>query len=125
MGNLKVEKQELHNELEALVVQIQEMIDRNARVVQNQESYQVQYNQLIMSYNLKKERYDELEILMTKRQAKFEKLAVFIQNLEQIDDIIKEFAASMWGSLVEYLKVDRDKKAIVVFKDGTQIKIEN
>ncbi|QWQ38637.1 recombinase family protein [Gemella sp. zg-570] len=125
MGHLKVEKQELHNELEALVVQIQEMIDRNARVVQNQESYQVQYNQLIMSYNLKKERYDELEILMTKRKAKFEKLTVFIQNLEQIDDIIKDFDASMWGSLVEYLEVDRDKKVIVVFKYGTQIKIEN
>ena len=123
VDELKSEKQELQNELETLVEQIQEMIDRNAKVVQNQEDYQKQYNQLVVNYNLKKGRYDELEILMAKRQAKFEKLNVFIQSLEQTDDIVKDFDPSMWGSLVEYLEVDKEKEVIVVFKDGTQVEI--
>ena len=38
------------------------------------------------------------------------------------DSIIREFDESLWGSLVDYVTVSRDKEITVTFKDGTEIK---
>ena len=55
------------------------------------------------------------------KQAHFEKLGMFIETMEQQAEPIVEFDAGMWGSMVEYITVDKDKRMIVTFKDGTEV----
>ena len=44
----------------------------------------------------------------------------FIQELRN-QDLIKEFDARLWGSLVDYLMVGVDGSMTVVFRDGTKV----
>lgn len=36
---------------------------------------------------------------------------------------IAEFDAGMWGSMVDFITVDKDKNMTVTFKDGTEIAV--
>ena len=38
------------------------------------------------------------------------------------DDTISEFDSSFWGSMVEFITVDRDKEITVIFWDSTEIR---
>ena len=55
------------------------------------------------------------------KQAHYEKLGIFINTLEKHGEPITEFDAGMWGSMVEYITVDKDKKMTVTFKDGSEV----
>lgn len=44
----------------------------------------------------------------------------FIQELRN-QDLIKEFDARLWGSLVDYVMVGVDGSMTVVFRDGTKV----
>ena len=50
---------------------------------------------------------------------------MFIKTLEQHGEPIAEFDAGMWGSMVEYITVDKDKGMTVTFKDGTEGRHKN
>ena len=36
---------------------------------------------------------------------------------------ITEFDAGMWGSMIEFITVDKDKNMTVTFKDGSEIAV--
>lgn len=57
------------------------------------------------------------------KQAHFEKLGIFIEALRQQVDPVTEFDAGMWGSMVEFVAVDKDKEMTVTFKDGTEVRV--
>lgn len=38
------------------------------------------------------------------------------------DDTISEFDSSLWGSMVEFIMVGRDKEITVTFRDSTEIR---
>lgn len=42
--------------------------------------------------------------------------------LKTQDGTISEFDGSLWGSMVEFITVGRNKAITVTFKDGTEIK---
>lgn len=48
---------------------------------------------------------------------------MFIETLEQQAEPITEFDAGMWGNMVEYITVDKDKGMTVTFKDGSEVQI--
>lgn len=56
------------------------------------------------------------------KQAHYEKLGIFIETLQQHREPITEFDAGMWGSMVEYITVEKDKNMTVTFKDGSEIR---
>ncbi|MDO4543509.1 MAG: hypothetical protein Q4C01_03060 [Clostridia bacterium] len=76
---------------------------KNARTAQNREEYQKRYSGLVERYEKVKSKYDSIVVAIEEKQA----------------EPIAEFDAGMWGSMVEYITVD--KNMTVTFKDGTEV----
>ncbi len=93
-----------------LVVMIQTKVAENARMAQNQEEYQRQYDGLV-------ERYETVYAIEQK-DAQNEKMSRFIETLKGCDGIITEFDEDLWSSLTDFITIGR-KECSVTFKDRT------
>ena len=109
--------------MEIVVELTQNCVAENARTAQNQEEYQKRYDGLVERYEKVKSKYDAIAEAIEEKQAHYEKLGIFIQTLEEHGEPIIEFDAGMWGSMVEFITVDRDKNMTVTFKDGSEIAV--
>ena len=104
-----------------LVEMTQNIVAENARVAQDQEEYQKRYDGLVKHYDEAKARYDEVVTAISAKEAQSERLADFIKVLKAQDGTISEFDGSLWGGMVEFVKVGRNKEITVTFRDGTEI----
>ena len=120
---LEQEQDKLRSEMEIVVELTQSCVAENARTAQNQEDYQKRYDGLVERYEKVKSRYDAIVEAIEEKQAHYEKLGIFIDTLEKHGEPITEFDAGIWGSMVEYITVDKDKKMTVTFKDGSEIQV--
>lgn len=55
------------------------------------------------------------------KEAQSERLSDFIKVLKAQDGTISEFDGSLWGGMVEFITVGRDKAITVTFRDGSEI----
>lgn len=119
--NLQEEKGKLEEEMAVLVEMTQNIVAENARVAQDQDEYQKRYDGLVKRYDEAKARYDEVVATISAKEAQSERLSDFIKVLKAQDGTISEFDGSLWGSMVEFVTVGRDKVITVTFRDGTEI----
>lgn len=120
--NLITERDRLQEEMTVLAEMTQSCVTENARIAQNQDEYQKRYNSLVERYEKAKSRYDDVTYEIEQKQAHSEKLRQFEEILKSQDGIITEFDDCLWGSLVDFITVGRNKKT-VTFKDGTEITV--
>lgn len=99
----------------------QNIVAENARIAQDQDEYQKRYNGLVQRYDAVKARYDDVVATISAKEAQSERLENFIKVLKAQDGTIREFDCSLWGSMVEFLTVGRNKEITVTFRDGTEI----
>ena len=118
---LQEEKSKLGEEMAVLVEMTQNIVAENARVAQDQDEYQKRYDGLVQRYDTAKARYDEVVSAISAKEAQGERLSDFIKVLKAQDGTISEFDGSLWGSMVEFVTVGRDKEITVTFRDGTEI----
>jgi len=118
---LQEEKHKLEDEMSILVEMTQNIVAENARVAQNQDEYQKRYDGLVQRYDTAKARYDEVVAAISAKEAQNERLANFIKVLKAQDGTISDFDGSLWGSMVEFVTVGRDKEIMVTFRDSTEI----
>ena len=104
-----------------LVEMTQNIVAENARVAQDQDEYQKRYDGLVKRYDEAKARYDEVVAAISAKEAQSERLSDFIKVLKAQDGTISEFDGSLWGGMVEFVTVGRDKAITVTFRDGTEI----
>ena len=104
-----------------LVEMIQNIVAENARIAQDQDAYQKRYDGLVERYDTAKARYDEVIAAISAKEAQSERLADFIKVLKAQDGTISDFDGSLWGSMVEFITVGRNKEIMVTFRDGTEI----
>ncbi|WP_273079701.1 recombinase family protein [Selenomonas felix] len=120
---LEQEKATLGQELAVLVEMTQNCIAENARIAQDQGEYQKRYNGLVERYETVKARFDEVTEAIAERLAKGERLAGFIRKLESQKEPVAEFDSQLWASMVERVTVGVDKGLMVVFRDGTEVRV--
>lgn len=65
--------------------------------------------------------YKDVTAGISAKKAQGERLADFIRILVAQDGTIKEFDESLWGSMVDFVTVCRDKEITVTFRDGSEI----
>lgn len=118
---LQEEKCKLEEEMAVLVEMTQIIVAENARVAQDQEEYQKRYDGLVGRYDVAKARYNEVVSTISTKEAQSERLANFIKVLKVQNGTISEFDGNLWGSMVEFVTVGRDKEITVTFRDGTEI----
>ena len=75
----------------------------------------------VRRYDEAKARYDEVIVAISAKEAQNERLANFIKTLKAQDGTITDFDGSLWGGMVEYVTVGRNKEITVTFRDGTEI----
>lgn len=118
---LQEEKGKLEEEMAVLVEMTQNIVAENARVAQDQDEYQKRYDGLVKRYDEAKARYDKVVAAISAKEAQSERLSDFIKVLKAQDGTISEFDGSLWGGMVEFITVGRDKAITVTFRDGTEI----
>lgn len=118
---LREEKSRLEDEMSVLVEMTQNIVAENARIAQDQDEYQKRYNGLVQRYDAVKARYDDVVATISAKEAQSERLENFIKVLKAQDGTIREFDCSLWGGMVEFLTVGRNKEITVTFRDGTEI----
>lgn len=117
------EKQRLEDEILVLVEMTQNLVAENARVAQDQNEYQKRYDGLVQRYETAKESYDDLAAKIEQKEAHGERIKQFIKTLKEQQCILTEFDDALWGSMVEYVTIGKEKRS-VTFKDGTEITVE-
>lgn len=70
-----------------------------------------------------KARLDEITHTITERQAKRQKIEMFLSGLEKQESLITEFDENLWYSMVEYVTVFNKEDIRFTFKDGTEINV--
>lgn len=109
---LQEKKDKLEEEMSVLVEMTQNIVEENASVAQDQEEYQKRYDSLVERYDTAKARYDDVVAAISAKEAQSERLVNFIKVLKSQDGTISEFDGSLWGSMVEFVTVGRDKEII-------------
>ena len=120
-ADLEKEKDSLTHELDILGDMIQNTVFENARVAQDQDDYKQRYDSLVEKYESIQARLNEVNDKIADRQAKALRLSEFAKELRKRDGVIEEFDERLWGILIEYVEVGRNKKLKFCFCDGTQI----
>ena len=118
---LQEEKGKLEEEMAVLVEMTQNIVAENARVAQDQEEYRKRYDGIVRRYDDAKTRYDAVVAAISAKEAQSERLTDFIKMLKTQDGTISEFDGSLWGGMVEFITVGRDKAITVTFRDGSEI----
>lgn len=121
-GDLLAKRDAMQKEIGILVEMAQNAVERNARVAQNQEEYQKQYDDIISRYDAMKIEYEQLCEKIENRQNRNEQLGRFIQELKGRKNLLTEFDQPLWCLLVDKIVVKNKEDITVVFKDGTEIK---
>ncbi len=121
IGSLEKERDALELDLNMLADKVQQLIAENARVAQNQDDYDRNYNELVSRYEAAKTQYDKTCEAIQYRKARSRQMDSFIKELRN-QDLIKEFDARLWGSLVDFITVYSKDDIRVTFKDGTEIR---
>ncbi len=83
--------------------------------------YDRNYNELVSRYEAAKTQYDKTCEAIQYRKARSRQMDNFIQELRE-QELIKEFDARLWGSLVDFITVYSKDDIRVTFKDGTEIR---
>lgn len=119
-SNLIAQRNKQQEEMAVVAEMTQNIVAENARVAQNQEEYTKRYNGLVERYENEKSQYDETVYAIEQKNGQSEKMRHFIDILKKQGDIIKEFDEALWGCMVDFITIGRDKRS-VTFKDGTEI----
>ena len=120
---LQDEKRKLEDEMSVIVEMTQNIVAENARVAQDQDEYQKRYDGLVQRYEAAKARYDEVVAAISAKQAQDERLSDFIKMLKSQNGVLLEFDSGLWGCMVEYVTVGRNKEITVTFRDGTEVRV--
>lgn len=118
---LEAERDRLIEEAQVIADAIQQNIAENARIALDQTDYQKRYDDLTDRYEKLKARVDELVEQIQETQSR--KVACdFLKAFENTPDILTEFNANAFTSLVDHLTVHSKDDIRVTFRNGQEIR---
>ena len=101
----------------------QNLVEENARVAQDQEEYRKRYDGIVRRYDDAKTLYDVVVAAISVKKAQSERLTDFIRHLQSQKETVRDFDSHLWGSMVEFITVGRNKEVTVTFRDGTEVNV--
>ena len=117
------ERRALENELNVTARLVEDCIKENARIAQDQTTYEERYQSLVERYESAKKRYDEIVEQISDRTVRGEQVSIFLGKLRE-QDLIDTFDDDLWLSMVGFITVHDKSKVTVTFKDGSKIKLD-
>ena len=114
---------ELDERLNAEAEAVQELIAQNARVAQNQDDYSAAYDAAVSRYEATKAERDQVAADIRQRGIRRREFERFITELEKLPGLVTEFDEAIWGILVEYVTVGKDKTMVFTLLGGTEMQV--
>ena len=113
---------ELDDHLNAEAEMVQKLIAQNARVAQNQDDYNAAYDAAVSCYEATKAEREKVAVDIRQRGIRRREFERFIVELEKLPEAVSDFDETLWGSLVEYVTVAKDKTMVFTLIGGTEMK---
>ena len=102
---LEKEHRSLDEQLDIDAKSVNDLIARNARVVQDQKEYNERYDALVSRYEETEHKRDavmeQIDQIMIRRR----KIERFIESVKDLPELITGFDESLWAGLVDSLTV--------------------
>ena len=119
--DLTEEIQNLELEMADIGEQAERMVERNDKVVQNQELYQEEYDELVIRCeDLQRKLLEKQSALQLKRKQSAD-VKLFVELLAKQERMITEFDEKLFNTLIEKMIIYKDKKVELHFKNGQVI----
>ena len=109
------------NEMDTLKEIIQKCVMENAVVAQNQEKYNIRYNEYFERYEALKAEYDKFLIQKEKLNTKRRKMEQFITNLVKNDNLLSDFDDWLWLTTIDKVVVQKDGGLLFRFYNGMKM----
>ena len=119
--NLEKQKAELRQEMDVVSGMIQDAINENARVALNQEDFKRRYESLAKRFDETKAKYDSVCTDIDGRRIRQATVEQFLTDLKKRDELLTEFDAELWHSLVDFATVYDAEDIRVTFKNGKEV----
>ena len=111
---------EMTAELNQLIDTIEELVENNARHIQDQKVYAEQFNSLNESIGKKKAAIESIKIQISDALSRRENVRIFLEGLKSINSIVQSFDIESWHSLVEYIKIMPDQTIVFHLRNGLE-----
>ena len=120
---LEAEAEVLTGEVNTVAELIQKCIDENARVAQDQTEYEKRYVALVQRFDKAKEKLDEVQTAITKKQAQRQMMENFMKVLRSLPEQVEIFDEGTWYALCDYITVYGKDDIRVTFRNGMEIPV--
>ena len=90
-------------------------------MAQNQDDYNAAYDAAANRYETTKAEREKVAADIRQRGIRRREFERFIDELKKLPEAVSEFDEALWGSLVEYLTVGKDKTMVFTMIGGTEI----
>ena len=102
---LEKEHRSLDEQLDIDAKSENDLIARNARVVQDQKEYNERYDALVSRYEETEHKRDTVMEQIGQIMIRCRKIERFIESVKDLPELITEFDESLWAGLVDSLTV--------------------
>ena len=120
---LEKEQKRLAGQMSVDADAVQRIITENARVTQNQEEYGIRYDPLVSWFEATKSRYEEVTLEIIMKGIRRREFGRFIKSVEEMPDMVTEFAEALWGSLVDHPTVHSKDNIAFTLTSGMEVKL--
>ena len=103
--------------------QAEKMVQRNAKVIQNQDLYQKEYDDLVDRYEELQSQFLEKQSTLQLKRKQSADVKMFIELLVKQEHLVTEFNEKLFNTLVEKMIIYTKDKVEVYFKNGQVIEI--
>ena len=122
-SSLTEERERTMAEISSLEEKLRTLISENARVAQDQDEYGHQYAAIYDEYEKKLSSLDEIDAEITNREAREERIRIFIGSLSDLDKEQEVFDEQLWCGIVEHVTVYAKDRIVFTFAGGIEITV--
>ncbi|CAK7036269.1 MAG: hypothetical protein BACD_00123 [Bacteroides rodentium] len=120
----KEQRRRLQVELRLAADAVKDCIERNARVAQDQAAYEAEYDRLTDEYERVKGELAGVEAAISEKVVQRDTVERFLAELSGKDEPLITFDEDALHGLVDHIEAKAKDDVTVVFKDGTEVKVE-
>jgi hypothetical protein len=122
-SEIEKEKNDVLQEMMIVAEITRKFITENSQTTQNQDEYNIRYNDLLARYEEEEKKLKILQKQKEERLAKRELIGGFMAELSTHKKILTEFDEKLWVAVIDHATVFHDGNMVFHFKDGTEIEI--
>lgn len=100
-----------------------EELPENGEHIEDFENGDLTYDAYSERFEAARKRMAEIAELRQERNAKKTRIRLFMENMNNHQELVQSFDEELWYSTVDYVTVYEDKRLVFTFRDGRQVEV--